>query len=194
MLKAYKYRIYPNKEQEEYLAKCFGCTRFIYNKMLADKIEYYKETGEMLKNTPAQYKKEFKWLKEVDSLALANAQQNLEKAYKNFFRDKSVGFPKFKSKKTNRYSYTTNNQKGTIYIDKMYLHQVLGDDILNKLMYRGDITSLKVGFYNDFKIKSNIPLLLCQFKIKATSNYITKMKYEEDDDNLIIRWTPVDAL
>ena len=82
MLKAYKYRIYPNLEQQEYLVKTFGCTRFIYNKMLADKIEYYKETGEMLKNTPAQYKKEFEWLKEVDSLALANAQQNLEKAYK----------------------------------------------------------------------------------------------------------------
>ena len=121
MLKAYKYRIYPNLEQQEYLEKTFGCTRFIYNKMLADKIEYYKETGEMLKNTPAQYKKEFEWLKEVDSLALANAQQNLEKAYKNFFRDKSVGFPKFKSKKTNYYSYTTNNQKGTIYIDNGYV-------------------------------------------------------------------------
>ena len=121
MLKAYKYRIYPNKEQEEYLAKAFGCTRFIYNKMLADKIEYYKETGKMLKNTPAQYKKEFKWLKAVDSLALANAQQNLEKAYKNFFRDKSVGFPKFKTKKTNYHSYTTNNQKGTIYIDNGYV-------------------------------------------------------------------------
>ena len=121
MLKAYKYRIYPNKEQEEYFTKCFGCTRFIYNKMLADKIEYYKETGEMLKNTPAQYKKEFVWLKEVDSLTLANAQKNLEKAYKNFFRNKSVGFPKFKSKKTNCYSYTTNNQKGTIYIDKGYI-------------------------------------------------------------------------
>ena len=121
MLKAYKYRIYPNKEQEEYFTKCFGCTRFIYNKMLADKIEYYKETGKMLKNTPAQYKKEFEWLKEVDSLALANAQQNLEKAYKNFFRDKSVGFPKFKSKKTNRYSYTTNNQKDTIYIKDNYI-------------------------------------------------------------------------
>ena len=117
MLKAYKYRIYPNLEQKEYLAKTFGCTRFIYNKMLADKIEYYKETGKMLKNTPAQYKKEFEWLKEIDSLALANAQQNLDKAYKNFFRDKSVGFPKFKSKKTNRFSYTTNNQNGTISID-----------------------------------------------------------------------------
>lgn len=121
MLKAYKYRIYPNLEQKEYLAKTFGCTRFIYNKMLADKIEYYKETGKMLKNTPAQYKKEFEWLKEIDSLALANAQQNLDKAYKNFFRDKSVGFPKFKSKKNNRFSYTTNNQNGTVYIENSYI-------------------------------------------------------------------------
>ncbi|WP_346970375.1 zinc ribbon domain-containing protein [Clostridium disporicum] len=111
MLKAYKYKLYSNLEQREYLVKRFGCTRFIYNKMLADKIEYYKETGEMLKNTPAQYKKEFEWLKEVDSLALANAQQNLEKAYKNFFRDKSIGFPKFKSKKTNYYSYTNKLSK-----------------------------------------------------------------------------------
>ena len=89
--------------------------------MLNDKIEYYKQTGEMLKNTPAQYKKEFEWLKEVDSLALANVQQNLEKAYKNFFRDKSVGFPKFKSKKTNYHSFTTNNQKGTVSIDNGYI-------------------------------------------------------------------------
>lgn len=71
--------------------------------------------------TPAQYKKEYEWLKEVDSLALANAQMNLDKAYKNFFRDKSIGFPKFKSKKTNRFSYTTNNQKGTIRIDGRYV-------------------------------------------------------------------------
>ncbi len=121
MLKAYKFRLYPNKEQQEYFAKCFGCTRFIYNQMLADKIEYYKKTGEMLNNTPAQYKKEYPWLKEVDSLALANAQMNLNKAYRNFFRDKSVGFPKFKSKKRNRHSYTTNNQKGTIYVEDKYI-------------------------------------------------------------------------
>lgn len=117
-LVAYKYRIYPNKEQQLYFAKTFGCARFVYNKMLSDRIEHYKNTGESLKNTPAQYKKEFAWLKEVDSLALANAQLNLDKAYKNFFRDKSIGFPKFKSKKTNYFSYTTNNQKGTVYIYK----------------------------------------------------------------------------
>ena len=46
--------------------------------MLGDKIEHYNQTGEMIKNTPAQYKKEFELLKEVDLLALANAQQNLE--------------------------------------------------------------------------------------------------------------------
>lgn len=117
MLKAYKYRIYPNAEQREYFAKCFGCVRFVYNRMLADRIEYYKQTGESLNNTPAQYKEEFEWLKEVDSLALANAQLNLNKAYKNFFRDKSVGFPRFKSRKTNHFSYTTNNQKGTVVIE-----------------------------------------------------------------------------
>lgn len=111
MLKAYRYRLYPNKEQKIYFSKCFGSVRFIYNKMLNEKIEYYKENNKMLNNTPAQYKKEYQWLKEVDSLALANAQMNLDKAYKNFFRDKSVGFPKFKSKKNNHYSYTTNNNQ-----------------------------------------------------------------------------------
>lgn len=99
MLVAYKYRLYPNKEQQEYFAKCFGCVRFIYNRMLSDKIEYYKDTKQKLNNTPAQYKKEFEWLKEVDSLALANAQMNLQTAYNNFFKRPEVGFPKFKSKK-----------------------------------------------------------------------------------------------
>ena len=95
--KAYKFRLYPNKEQEILLAKTFGCVRFIYNRMLSDKIEYYKETKQKLNNTPAQYKKEFEWLKEVDSLALANAQMNLQ------FRaihptPLGVGFPYFSCK------------------------------------------------------------------------------------------------
>ena len=82
--------------------------------MLAERMEHYKETGKSLNNTPAQYKKEFEWLKEVDSLALANAQLNLNKAYKNFFREKAIGFPKFKSKKSNHRSYTTNCVNGNI--------------------------------------------------------------------------------
>ena len=126
MLKAYKYRIYPTSAQRLYFAKTFGCVRFVYNKMLEDRIKSYKENKDLdikaIKYpTPAQYKKEYEWLKEVDSLALANAQLNLDKAYKNFFRDKSVGFPKFKSKKTNIFSYTTNNQNGTISLDGDYI-------------------------------------------------------------------------
>ena len=121
MLIAYKYRLYPNKEQREYFAKCFGCVRFIYNRMLSDKIDYYKETKKKLNNTPAQYKKEFEWLKEVDSLALANAQVNLQTAYNNFFKRPEVGFPKFKSKKNHYYSYITNNQGGNIYMSDRYI-------------------------------------------------------------------------
>ena len=164
MLIAYKFRLYPNKDQQEYFAKCFGCTRFIYNQMLADKIEYYKETGQMLKNTPAQYKKEYPWLKEVDSLALANAQLNLEKAYKNFFKDKSVGFPRFKSKKRNKQTYTTNNQNGTIYIEDGYIK-------LPKLK-----SKVKLKQHREFegKIKS------CTISKTKTDKYYISILVEED--------------
>ena len=121
MLVAYKFRLYPNKEQEVYFAKTFGCVRFIYNHMLSDKIDYYKETKQKLNNTPAQYKKEFEWLKEVDSLALANTQMNLQTAYNNFFKRPDLGFPKFKSKKNNHFSYTTNNQGGNIYVSERHI-------------------------------------------------------------------------
>ena len=121
MNKAYKFRIYPNSQQQIMFAKTFGCVRFIYNRMLSDKIKYYEETKQKLNNTPAQYKKEFEWLKEVDSLALANAQINLQTAYNNFFRSPKIGFPKFKSKKSNRRSYTTNAVNGNIFIENGFL-------------------------------------------------------------------------
>lgn len=117
MNKAIKYRIYPNKMQEELLNKTFGCCRKIWNLMLSDKIEYYKETKSSLKTTPGQYKKDYPYLKEVDSLALANVQLNLQVAYKNFFRNKKIGFPKYKSAKKSKKTYTTNNQNGTIKIN-----------------------------------------------------------------------------
>ena len=121
MNKAYKFRIYPNAEQQIILAKTFGCVRFIYNQMLSDKINHYEETKQKLNNTPAQYKSKFPWLKEVDSLALANAQMNLQTAYNSFFRNTKIGFPKFKSKKSNRRSYTTNCVNGNISIDNGFL-------------------------------------------------------------------------
>ena len=110
--KSYKFRLYPNLEQRIFFEKTFGCSRFIWNQMLADKIAHYEETGETLNNTPAQYKDEFPWLREVDSLALCNVQLNLNAAYKNFFRS-GFGFPNFKSKKTAQ-SYKTNNNEGKI--------------------------------------------------------------------------------
>ena len=125
--KAYKFRLYPNDEQKVFFAKSFGCTRFIWNEMLADKKEHYLATKTSLKNTPAQYKKEFEWLREVDSLALANAQMQLNQAFSHFFRrlkeppkfkadgTRDYGFPNFKHK-GKRDSYTTNNQKGSVGI------------------------------------------------------------------------------
>lgn len=125
MNKAIKYRLYPSAEQSVIFAKTFGCCRKIWNLMLADKIACYEETKSFAKQTSAMYKKEYPYLKEVDSLALANVQLNLQSAIKNRFdksRKKQNGFPKFKSAKHSRKSYTTNNQKGTIaIIDNKYI-------------------------------------------------------------------------
>lgn len=121
MLKAYKFRLYPNTEQQEFFTKCFGCVRFVYNRMLSERIDYYNSTKQKLNNAPAQYKDEFPWLREVDSLALANAWTNLQTAYNNFFKRPEAGFPKFKSKKDHCYSYTTNNQGNNIRISGKYI-------------------------------------------------------------------------
>ncbi|MEG1926388.1 MAG: helix-turn-helix domain-containing protein, partial [Ruthenibacterium sp.] len=83
--RAIKYRIYPTDEQTTLFAKTFGCVRFIYNKMLGDKISYYKETEKSLYCYPSQYKAEFPFLTEVDSLALVGAYNALTTAYSNFF-------------------------------------------------------------------------------------------------------------
>lgn len=106
--KAYKYRIYPNASQKEYFARVFGCVRFFYNKSLSDMNELYKSTGKFKNITPATYKKGYPFLKEVDSLALCNAQLSRNAAFKSFFK-KQNAFPKYKSKRNDQ-SYTTNNQ------------------------------------------------------------------------------------
>ena len=125
MNSAIKYRLYPTSEQKIMFAKTFGCCRKVYNLMLSEKIESYKTTGKFVAVTPAKYKKDFPYLKEVDSLALANVQLNLQSAFRNHFdrnRRKKTGFPKFKSAKHSRKSYTTNNQNGTVaIIDSRYI-------------------------------------------------------------------------
>ncbi|QNO14179.1 IS200/IS605 family element transposase accessory protein TnpB [Alkalicella caledoniensis] len=128
MLKAYKYRIYPNEMQKKQLAKTFGCARFVYNYYLAEKIKLYKDKQESLSKIDCnnhlnrELKKELIWLKEVDKFALTNSIYNLDTAYQHFFRrvkqgkDKT-GFPRFKSRHSNRLSYTTNFTNNNIKID-----------------------------------------------------------------------------
>ncbi|MGL4873302.1 MAG: IS200/IS605 family element RNA-guided endonuclease TnpB [Clostridium sp.] len=118
MEKAYKFRIYPNKEQEKLINKTFGCVRFVYNKYLAKKIEIYENdketfTYKQCSSELTNLKKELEWLKEPDKFSLQNSLKDLENAYKKFFKEK-IGFPKFKSKKTNRFSYRTNFTNGNI--------------------------------------------------------------------------------
>ncbi|GGN63153.1 transposase [Oceanobacillus indicireducens] len=124
--KAFQFRMLPNKEQEVLLAKTFGCVRFVYNQMLAERKEMYekfKDDKEALQEqkfpTPAKYKEEFPFLKEVDSLALANAQLNLQSAYKNFFEG-NAAFPKFKNRKAKQ-SYTTNRVNGNIELQEGHI-------------------------------------------------------------------------
>ena len=125
--KAYKFRLYPQKKQQVYFSKVFGTVRFLWNNMLANRIDLYEKFGsdkELLKtNKPKTYtdfKRENDWMYEIDNLALANVSLNLQTAYQNFFRriknGEKPGFPKFKSKKSGHNSYTTNNQGNNIRI------------------------------------------------------------------------------
>lgn len=90
--KAYKYQLYPNDKQTILINRTIGCARLIYNLLLCDKKEYYKKNKEMLKKEVSYYKKieKFSFLKDVDSLALANAKIHLETAYKIFLIRKVV--------------------------------------------------------------------------------------------------------
>jgi putative transposase len=170
--KAFKFRLLPNKEQSVLLAKTFGCVRFVYNKMLAERKETYekfKDDKETLKKqkfpTPAKYKDEFPFLKEVDSLALANAQINLQKAYKNFFEG-NAKFPKFKSRK-DKQSYTTNLVNGNIELKDGHIK--LPKLKLVKIKQHREIPA-------DYKLKS------CTIsKTKSGKYYISILtEYEKD--------------
>lgn len=122
MLKAYKYRIYPNKQQEEQIQKTFGCCRFVYNQALTYRNDKYKSSQESMNKTFCNnyvnqvLKKEYEWLKEVDKFALTNSVYHMDLAYQKFFTE-HTGFPKFKSKKNHKKSYTTNFTNNNIEVD-----------------------------------------------------------------------------
>jgi putative transposase len=104
--RAFKFRLYPTKEQEVFFEKSAGCTRFVYNKLLEASIVEYQSSGKFilgydLTNKIVELKKEFPWLKEVNSQSLQQASMNLATAFKNRFskkRKKQAGFPKFKKR------------------------------------------------------------------------------------------------
>ncbi len=122
MLKAYKYRIYPNKEQKIQIAKTFGCCRFVYNQTLAYHKDAYENEKKSVSKTDCnnycnrELKKEYEWLKDVDKFALTNAIYNMDAAYRKFFKE-HAGYPKFKSKRDNHKSYTTNYTNENIVVD-----------------------------------------------------------------------------
>lgn len=125
MEKAYRYRIYPNKKQKEIIAKTFGCCRFIYNTYLAKRIKTYEESGKTFSyvqcaNDMRMLKKKLEWLKEVDSTALQSSLKDLDSAYQKFFKE-HIGYPKFKLKKTHRFSYQSKYTNGNIQYCKKYI-------------------------------------------------------------------------
>ena len=107
IIKAYKIRCFPREEQKQLILKTFGCCRWYWNQALADNIKYYEENKKSKINTPAFYKKEYGWLKEVDGQALCFTQMDLQSAFSGFFKQPNKGFPKFKSKKCPKNSYKT---------------------------------------------------------------------------------------
>ena len=114
----YRFAALPTKEQIIQLNKTIGCCRYLWNRMLGDHNTLYHEIGIVPNNTPADYKnlEECLWLKEVDSLALANVQLNLNQAFQKFFNGEAK-HPRFKKKKVCKDSFTTNNVSGNIRME-----------------------------------------------------------------------------
>ena len=151
MIKAYKFRAYPNKEQQLLFSKTFGCARFVYNYYLHKKIEFYKSSKERLSYNKCsadltQLKNELVWLKEVDKWSLQNSLRNLDSAYQKFFKE-HAGFPKFKSKKSHRYSYTTTFSNNSIEYNnnKIKLPKVGWVKVRDKQIPKGRILNATVS-------------------------------------------------
>ena len=154
MEKSYKYRIYPNKTQKQILTRTFGCVRFVYNHYLDKRIKTYEKDETTLAYTKCsadltKLKKQpgYEWLNDVDSTALQSSLKNLDTAFKNFFEQPKSGFPKFKSKKTHRHSYTTKYTNGNIkYLGKYIKLPKLGNvKTRNRLVPEGRIVSATVS-------------------------------------------------
>ena len=214
--KAYKYRIYPNKKQQELIQKTFGCTRFVYNYYLNKRKEMYENdkitfTYNMCSKDLTQLKKELEWLKEPDKDSLQKALKDLDMAYQKFFKEHS-GYPKFKSKK-NRYksyrtSYTKTSAGGNImFIDKHIKLPKLGlvkvrdknipqGRILNATIsqepnghYYCSLCCTDIEFEQYTKTNKNvgIDLGICDFAILSDGIKIENPKFYEQSEKKIAK-------
>ena len=177
ILKGYIFRMYPTEKQEELINKTIGCSRFIYNHFLGDKIKEYKETGksksayDQIKLIPS-LSKEKPWLKEVDSCALRNSLFNLEDAYKRFFDGN--GYPKFKVKGIHE-SYKTNNIKSTY---KGNNYNTIKLDLKNKTITLPKLKEVKIrGYRNKEVIPGEIKSAV--IKKDAGKYYVSVLTNEE---------------
>lgn len=185
MRRAYKYRLLPTKEQAVLINKTVGCARLVYNSMLIDYKEQL-ENGLKPKLKEVTYFKEiYDFLKEVDSLALANAKLHLQAAFNSFFdskkgkrKGKKVRFPKKHKKSKSKLSYTTNNQNGTVRLEnsKLKLPKLGFVDIILHRELEGNITSCTIEQTRDGKYYASIAVDIPNENV----NYVHKHKCFND--------------
>ena len=200
MLKAYKYRIYPNNEQKIQIAKTFGCCRFVYNQTLAYRKEVYEKEKKSVSKTDCnnycnrQLKKEYEWLKEVDKFALTNAIYNMDAAYQKFFKE-HAGYPKFKSKHDNHKSYTTNFTNGNITVDfgcnRVKLPKLKGVKAKLHRNFIGQIKSATISQVPSGKYYVSILVETEHTELPHTNqntrkDYLHKMSHEIISENQVI--------
>lgn len=193
MLKAFKFRIYPTASQKEWFIQNFGCVRFTYNHLLKARQESYARKGAIdYSMTPATLKKKYVFLKSADSLALANAQLNLDRAFRNYFKGRA-SFPKLKNKKSMWQSYTTNNQKGTIYLEDKYLKLPKQKELIQVRLHRpveGVIRSATISArYNESFYVS----LLCEVQIAGVPTTNRWLGVAYDPQKLVETSSPVEV-
>ena len=187
MNRAIEYRAYPTDEQANLLARTFGCVRFIWNQMLSDAQDFLDVAGVFFIPTPAKYKSLYSFLKEVDSLALANTQLDLQGARTKYLKEPAVGTPNFKSKKKARKSYTTNNQllknrttgkaKPTIQLGKDYIHlPKVGEIKINKHRSPGNGWKIKSATVKQTKSGKYFISVLFEFTEEVNPVAVTKEK------------------
>ena len=186
--RAIKYRAYPTEGQAVLLAKTFGCVRFVWNRMLTDAQTFLNETGVFFIPTPAKYKKEFPFLKEVDSLALANTQLDLKAANKRHLDDKKVGTPQLKSKHKSKMSYTTNNQamhcKDGSFKDTIF--------VVGNIVHLPKVGNLKIKKHcspkDDWRLKA------ATVSCTRTGKYFISLLYEFEEDIQLVAATKENSL